>query len=165
MNNLIEQQLIKLLQPLMSVTLKKKDNVMEEEDFADLEIIAASAIGMGNEVAQGSDNQGNLISYTHYQAEIAIRYFGPDGVLQLSALLNQLRRISVSEQFQRANIGIGRLENVETVTDIEVEGELVPNAEAKFFIHYTVAINDAVGVIEHIKAAHDSGETTIHLTR
>lgn len=165
MNDVIEQQLISLLQPLLGVTLKKRDSENPEVDFADLEIVSVSVKGMGNEVAQGTDKEGNLLNFIPHQAEIAIRYFGADGVSQLSALLNQLQRISVLEQFQRANIGIGRLEKVETVKDSDVKEERVPHAEIKFSIHYTVVIKDAVGVIEHINAAHDDGEINIHLTR
>ena len=165
MSDFIEQQIISLLQPLLSVDLKSRDDVVEEGSFADLEIVSDSAIGMGSEFSQGVDDLGNQIVYVPHQAEIAIRYFGKGGVIALSDFADQLRRTSVSEQFQRTNIGIGRLGNVETVIDVAVDGKTVADAVFKFFIHYTVALNDAVGVIEHINAAYEGSEINIHLTR
>jgi hypothetical protein len=165
MNDVISQRLIGLLQPLLDVTLIVKGETSSEETFADLDIVSASALGMGGDVSQGCDAEGNLKIYTSYHTEVAIRYFGLNGVVQLSLLANQLRRISVSEQFQKENIGIGRLENPETVTDIAVDGSPTANAQFRFFIHYTVVVDDTVGVIEQISAAYNGANINLHLTR
>lgn len=151
--------------PLVQVPVKELQEVTADEACICVEAISTEAIGMGGEVSQGVDEDGLLNVYLPYKSEVAIHYFGYGGQSELSRLANQLRLPSVLEQNQKAIFGIGTLGKIEKTDNVEIEGESIPHAVFHLTVHYTERLYDDVGAIETIKAAHESGETTIHLTR
>lgn len=165
MNLQVKMHLIGVLQPLLNVPIKEQNSVTTLKEFARLDVVSTTLLGMSSEVSQGVDEQGNQIIYLPYKTELALHYFGCDAVSMLSALASQLRHTSVLEHIQRANFGIGQLGKIETKEDKVLEGEPLSHAVFNFSIHYTEKLNDNIGVIETVNAAHDGGKTTIHLTR
>lgn len=170
MTNIIQQQLKSLLQPLLDISLIIKGESTPETPYAELSTVAVTALGMSDEVSQGVDEQGYLTIRGQRRAEIAIHYFGADDgnhdvVEQLCKITDGLKRITVSEQFQLAQIGIEG--SPELKTEMKEDAEWTPNSETylSFFIHYSVIIKDAVSVIDNIHAASDGGEININLTR
>lgn len=165
MNSIVRMHLIGVLQPLLNVPIKDQTDATTPEEFASLDVVSTTLLGMSPEVSQGVDDQGNQIIYLPYKTELTLHYFGCDAVSMLSELASQLRRTSVLERIQHANFGIGQLGKIETKEDKVLEGESLSHAVFNFSIHYTEKLNDNVGVIETVNAAHDGGKTTIHLTR
>ena len=165
MNSLIKMHLLGFLKPLLNVPIKDQNDVTTSEEFASLDVVSTTLLGMGNDVSQGVDEQGNQLIYLPYKTECSLHYFGCDAVSMLAELASQLRRTSVLEQLQHIYIGIGQLGKIEAKEDKVLEGESLSHAVFNFSIHYTEKLNDNVGVIETVNAAHNGGKTTIHLTR
>lgn len=168
MKDIIEQQLISLLQPLLDVTLRPATGDIEQpEPYAELELTAAVPLGMGSEQEQSVDDLGNLRLYRSYRGTVAVRGFGDNAMQQLLQVVSGLNRVSVSEQFQRAKIGVSGFGSITTKAAAEEDENKTRAADAEFSlsIHYSTLLNDAVGVIETIRAAHDDGEISINLTR
>lgn len=161
----IEQQLKNLLQPLLDASLVVKGEAVPEEPYAELSMVSCTALGMSDEVGQEVDENGHLIIRGQRRAEIAIHYCGEGVVEQLNKLSDRLRKVSVSERFQLAQIGIEG--SAQLKTEMKEDAEWTPNSETylSFFIHYSVIIKDAIGVIENIHAATDGSEIMINLTR
>lgn len=165
MNSVIKMQIMGFLIPLTYVPVKGIEEVAAGESAIGLEVISTEAIGMGPEVYEDPEYDSGLVAFLPYRSEITLHYYGLDGVQILSDLANQLRRPSVLEQNQRALFGIEKLGKVATAENIVTEDGPMPHAVFHFTIHYTERLFDDTGVIETINAAHDGGETTIHLTR
>lgn len=161
----IEQQLKNLLQPLLDASLIVKGEAVPEEPYAELSMVSCTALGMSDEVGQEVDKQGYLIIRGQRRAEIAIHYRGEGVVEQLNKLSDRLRKVSVSERFQLAQIGIEG--SAQLKTEMKEDAEWTPNSETylSLFIHYSVIIKDAISVIENIHAATDGSEIMINLTR
>lgn len=165
MKNTIEQQLKSLLQPLLDVSLIVKGESPPDKPYAELSTVSYTALGIGDEIGQEVNNEGCLIIRGQRRAEIAIHYYGDDVVKQLSNLIDGLKKVSVSEQFQLAQIGVEG--SAKLKTEMKEDAEWTPNSETylSFYIHYSITLNDTVGVIETIRAVHEDGEININLTR
>lgn len=163
----ITQQLTRLLQPLLAVPLIERGEPSPERPYAELFIRACEPIGMGNEVAQGVDDGGNIAIRVQRRAEIVIHYYGvgsTEGVAQLSNIMDRLQSITLAQQLQMANIGVEGGARLETA---QKTGEHAPYSAPclSFPIHYSLTFNDPVGVIENVHAATDGGVKKIKLTR
>ncbi|GKX56345.1 hypothetical protein SOASR030_24570 [Leminorella grimontii] len=161
----IEQRLKALLQPLLSVSLIAKGEAPPSSAYAELSVVSLTALGMGDEVAKSVDDEGNLLIRGQRRAEIAIHCTGCDPVEALMPVIDGFRRVSVSERFQLAQIGVEGSPQLKT--EMKEDAQWTPNSETylSFFIHYSVTIKDAVSVIERVHAATDGGDITFNITR
>ncbi len=167
MATIIEQKLITLLQPLLADVplIVKGDSPTPGQPYAELSTLSYTALGLSDEVSQKVDDNGYLTIRGQRRSEIAVHYYGPDVVEQLSKIIDGLNRVSVSEKFQLAQIGVegsGKLK-----TEMKDDAEWTPNSETylSLHIHYAVTINDHVGIIETVHTAHENGAIKIKLTR
>ncbi|MGL4861227.1 MAG: hypothetical protein ACRC5A_16135 [Enterobacteriaceae bacterium] len=162
----IERQLAQLLQPLLTAPLIVKGDVPSpQQPYAELSMISCAALGLGNEVSQGVDNEGDIAIRVHHRAEIAIYYHGADVVAQLSKIMDGLQRITMSEQLQMAQIGVEG--SAKLKTGIKEDAGWKPDSDSylSFHIHYSITFNDPVGSIENVHAATEGGVKKIKLTR
>ncbi|SFB97550.1 phage neck terminator protein [Pragia fontium] len=165
MATIIEQQLKSLLQPLLDSNLIIKGETVPQEPYAELSTVSCTALGMSDEVDRNVSDDGYLIVRGQRRAEIAIHYYGGDVVEQLSKINDGLRKVSVSEKFQLAQIGIEG--SAQLKTEMKEDAQWTPNSETylSFFIHYSVIIKDAVSVIDNVQATSDGSKTIFNLTR
>lgn len=166
----IEQQLIQLLQPLLTVPLRLKGEIpVPEQPYAELSLLSCAVLGM-DEVAQRVDDNGNLPIRSQRRSEVAIHYCHSQNsqhaaVEQLSQIIDGLSRIATTEQFQLAQLGVEG--NAILKTEMKEDAQWTPNSETylSFAIHYTVTIDNPVGVIEFIQTATDGSAIRTKLMR
>lgn len=161
----IEQRLKALLQPLLQVALIAKGETPPQSAHAELSVVSFAALGMGDELARSVDSEGNLVIRGQRRAEMAIHCVDCDAVETLIPVIDGFRKVSVSERFQLAQIGVEGSPQLKT--EMKEDAQWTPNSETylSFFIHYAVTIKDAVSVIERVHAATDGGDITFNITR